>query len=272
MHRIFVLILILMWAFTPISRAQDFSYLQGLNDPAYHKLESEILKRPFHLYVRLPDNYSDSDEHYPTIYLLDGGHTFPMLAAYTQYLRFAEEIPPVIIIGISYGDDDFRAGNHRSTDFTAPSKERAHYGGAETFQSVLATEIIPLIETTYLADAERRVIWGQSLGGQFVLFTALTQPDLFWGHIASNPALHRNLDLFLALEPSATTGDSKLFVSLSSDDEPRFLGPAQAWLAAWTGREAAPWTLGHAVLDGEGHFSAAPRAFRDGLRFLFAGP
>jgi predicted alpha/beta superfamily hydrolase len=36
----------------------------------------------------------------------------------------------------------------------------------------------------------------QGLGGQFVLYTALTRPDLFWGHIASNPALHRNLPFY----------------------------------------------------------------------------
>jgi len=29
------------------------------------------------------------------------------------------------------------------------------------------------------------------------LFNALTKPDRFFGHIASDPALHRNLDYFL---------------------------------------------------------------------------
>lgn len=266
-----IIALILLIAFAPVQKvsAQGFAHLQGLNEPSYHRLDSETLERPFHLYVRLPDNYAESDDAYPTIYLLDGGHTFPMLAGYAQYLRFAEEIPPVIIVGISYGTDDFRDGNHRGTDFTAPSEERAHYGGAETFQSVLSTEIIPLIETTYRADKTRRVIWGQSLGGQFVLYTALTDPDLFWGHIASNPALHRNLDLFLNMAPGVSETGSKLFVSLSSDDEPRFLGPAQTWVEAWADHPGAPWQFEHILLQGEGHFSAAPRAFRSGLRYLF---
>ena len=61
----------------------------------------------------------------------------------------------------------------------------------------LFEELIPLIESAYPSDDQQRIIFGQSLGGQFVLYTALTDPALFHGHIASNPALHRNLDFFL---------------------------------------------------------------------------
>jgi predicted alpha/beta superfamily hydrolase len=253
----------------------DLRYLQGLGEVRYHRLESRLLGRGFHLFVRLPESYSERDAgDFPTAYLLDGGLTFPLLGAYYRYLELAGEVPEMIVVGISYGRDDYGQGNHRGTDFTAPSAEREHYGGAARFQEVLRTELLPLIERRYRSDPERRLIFGQSLGGQFVLFTALTDPGLFWGHIASNPALHRNLELFLedhavAGEKETTARPPRVFVSSAELDEPRFREPALRWMSHWTGRERARWQLRAVTLDGHGHFSAAPEAFRRGLRWIF---
>jgi len=172
-------------------------YMQGLNNADHHVIQSQGLGRPFHIFVRLPEGYNEATEPYPVVYLLDGGHTFPMLASYYRYLSFADEVEDLIIVGISYGNDDWKKGNFRSTDFTAAAPEREHYGGAPDFQKFLEAELLPFIEGRYRARADRRIVFGQSLGGQFVLYTAQTKPALFWGHIASNPALHRNLDFFL---------------------------------------------------------------------------
>ncbi len=133
----------------------------------------------------------------------------------------------MILVGISYGSSDFESGNYRSTDFTAPSEEREFWGGAKEFQAFLETELLPQIESDYRARADRRIVFGQSLGGQFVLFSALTRPDLFWGHIASNPALHRNLPFFL--QNHAAAGDAaptaRVFFASGTLDDPSFRRP-----------------------------------------------
>jgi predicted alpha/beta superfamily hydrolase len=222
--------------------------------------------------VRLPESYEEnSDRAYPTIYLLDGGTTFPMLAGYYRYLSLGEEVPELIVVGISYGTEDRKNGNNRSHDFTAPSSEREHWGGAADFQKMLRTELLPLIEKTYRSDPKRRGIFGQSLGGQFVIFTALTEPILFWGHIASNPALHRNLAFFLATPPQTKKGNRpKLFVSSGSDDDSRFREPALKWMSHWSTVSPTPWDLETRSLVGHTHFSAATAAFRQGLIWLFS--
>ena len=261
----------------------DLRHLQGLGAVRYHHLESKLLERGFHIFVRLPESYAESDaERFPTLYLLDGGITFPLLGAYYRYLSLAGEVPDMILVGISYGTEDWRQGNLRSTDFTAPSPERGHYGGAARFQDVLRTELLPLIEGRYRSDATRRVIFGQSLGGQFVLFTALTDSRLFWGHIASNPALHRNLEFFLrpaAVLESEDRGKPadgragqarpRVFVSVAELDEERFREPAVRWVEHWTGRQGVRWELRVVTLEGHGHFSAAPEAFRRGISWVF---
>lgn len=250
----------------------NLAALQGLGETHYHRVESQLLEQTYHVFVRLPEEY-EQGKKYPTAYLLDGGITYPILAGYYRYLQLGEEIPSAIIVGISYGTDDWRNGNMRSRDFTAKSVERSHWGGAGTFQNVLSEEILPLIESHYLTDPERRIIFGQSLGGQFVLHAALTAPKLFWGYIASNPALHRNLDFFLNTDSVEIEKQNlpRLFVASGSEDDPRFREPALAWMKFWSEQKDPPWSLKTSTLEGQSHFSAAPMAFRQGMRWIFAG-
>lgn len=250
----------------------DSQLLQSLGEVKYHELKSERLARSFHIFVDLPENYLSSDQSYPAIYLLDGGNTFPLMAAYHHYLRFGDEAPEAILVGISYGADTFKEGNWRSTDYTAPSEEREFWGGATAFQAVLQEDLLPLIESSYRSDPSKRVIFGQSLGGQFVLFNALTKPELFFGHIASNPALHRNLPFFLNWhgEQAIKGPVSRVFVSSGEFDDPVFREPTLEWLGHWQLVNPAPWTLETRTLAGQTHLSATPEAFRQGLAWIFS--
>ena len=136
----------------------------------------------------------------------------------------------------------------------------------------MSDELFPFIEHNYRSRPDRRIIFGQSLGGQFVLYTALMDPDLFWGHIASNPALHRNLPFFLKRHNEAVTErtSSKLFVASGSMDEPRFRKPALKWIEHWSAIDTLLWQLKTIDLDGHSHMSAPPAAFRQGMRWLFS--
>ncbi len=252
--------------------AADTRYLQGLGDTRYHHVESEAVGRAYHVYVMVPHDYDEaSDKKYPTVYLLDGGSLFPMMTAYYRYLNFGEEIPDAIIVGVSYGADTVEEGNYRSADYTAPSEERDYWGGAENFQRFLREELIPIIEGGYVSDSARRVIFGQSMGGQFVLYTALTQPNLFWGHIASNPALHRNLPFYLQQhgEPEPGKEKPRLFVGDGTLNDARFREPTMKWLEHWSAVDDKPWAFKSVDLEGHSHMSAPPASFRQGMYWLF---
>jgi predicted alpha/beta superfamily hydrolase len=251
----------------------DTQLLQSLGDVRYHELKAAKLGRSFHIFVDLPEDYHESDVSYPAVYLLDGGNTFPLMAAYHHYLRIGDETPPVILVGISYAADTFREGNYRSTDFTAPSQERDFWGGAPDFQGLLRDELLPLIEGKYRADPAKKIIFGHSLGGQFVLYTALTQPQLFYGHIASNPALHRNLPFFLEWQGKTDrpVNASRLFVASGELDNPRFRKPTMNWIGHWQAETSRPWILETRTLTGQTHLSAVPESFRQGLDWIFSG-
>jgi predicted alpha/beta superfamily hydrolase len=273
MRKIILLVSLYLGFVLPAHAAVDVQFMQGLGDTRYHHIESKSVGRGYHIYVMLPDGYDASaDKTYPTIYVLDGGALFPLFAAYYRYLNFAEEVPDSIIVGVSYGGATFEEGNYRSMDYSAPSAERDYWGGAEKFQSFLSDELMPLVESGYQSSIHRRVIFGQSMGGQFVLFTALTKPNLFWGHIASNPALHRNLPFYLEKRADAEPDKEqpRLFVADGTLNDARFREPSLQWIEHWSERDDKPWQLKAVNLGGHSHMSAPPASFRQGLIWLFS--
>lgn len=274
MVRRLIILSLFLFSFT-VSWAQppSFEKLQSLAGVQYLLVEPKSLDRTFHIYVRLPASHGSAEKRYPTVYLLDGGITFPLMASYYRYLELSGTVPEAILVGLSYGSADWRKGNMRSTDFTAPAEDREHYGGAESFLGFFQQELFPLIEQAYASDADKRVIFGQSLGGQFVLYAALKQPDLFAGYIASNPALHRNLSLFLpANNKEGGKAALKLYVSSGELDELRFRAPALEWGQAWQKQANVGWHWKFETLTGHNHFSAAPEAFRRGINWVLENP
>lgn len=269
MIKYFSILVFAIFGLVSTSQAQSVEHLHGLRISDYHLVQADKLDRPYHIYVRLPEGYDATKKTYPTIYLLDGGLSFPLLTSYYKYLSFGDGLPEVIFVGISYGTDDWQQGNMRSTDFTAPAPDRENYGGAPKFQNFLQNQLIPMVEEKYRSDPKRRIVFGQSLGGQFVLYTAITKPDLFWGHIASNPALHRNLPFFLDIEPANIKTNSRVFAASGENDDDRFRIPAMAWFKHWNAKEDHPWKFKTVTLPGETHMSAPPAAFRQGMNWLF---
>lgn len=271
MVRLLVLFCLLI---APAVQAETFNNgkLQSLSNTTYHLLESETLGHALHVYVRLPESAVDNPgSKYPVVYLLDGGVTFPLISAYYHYLRYTEEVPELVLVGISYGSDNFEGGNYRSSDFTAAAEDRDYWGGAPDFQRVLESELFPLVESRYAADPNTRILMGQSLGGQFALYCALTRPDLFAGLLASNPALHRNLDFFLQWQGSATmpVEATRLFIGAAELDAERFRIPRDRWINHWATPEVnKPFVLQVSHLPGQTHVSAATETFRHGIHWL----
>ena len=260
--------LILALAFCATSHAEKIDHLTALQGTEYHLLHSEIIDHNYHVFVKVPE--IEGVEKLPVIYVLDGGNLFPMLTPYARYLSVVDELPPVIMVGISYGTDDWRKGNMRSRDFTLPAEGRDHYGGAEKFHQFLVKELIPLIEKKYPADPKHRILMGHSIGGQFVLYNAMFQPQIFTGLIASNPAIHRNTELFM--QPFDTnTNKPKLFILQADQDDDQFKKPRQQWLDYWQDKPHH-WQQEVMTIQGHNHMSSVPAAFRQGLKWLLQEP
>lgn len=247
-------------------------YLPALSGD-YFRFTSRIVGRSFHIYVSLPEGYTpQSGERYPVVYLLDGDSLFPILATNHLFLNYDEDLPRAIIVGIAYGSFD-QAVNKRGFDFSAPALDSAPgQGGAPAFQNFLKLELIPQVERRYSTDPSRRILFGQSRGGYMVLYSAFTEPDLFWGRIASNPSFDPGRKLFFSPAKPASRDNLGLVVTSGSREAPVRRKSALEWFDFWKDRDDAPWTLKTKTIEGGTHAANSTDSYRAGMLWFFNHP
>ncbi|MCS6625375.1 esterase family protein [Roseibacterium beibuensis] len=236
----------------------------------YFQLDSRHVGRGFHIYVRLPEGYDPAAATlYPTVYLTDGDSLFPILAANHLFLTYDDGLPEAIVVGVAYGGFD-PSVNRRNIDFQSPGAGVTDaQAGAEEFQRFLKTELIPQVERRYRSDPSRRVLFGQSRGGAFVLYSAVTDPDLFWGRIASNPSITPGAESLLEPAAPASRRDLALVLTSGTRDRPDLQREAALWISTWTARPERPWRLFGPRIEGGTHAANASDAYRMGMNWLF---
>lgn len=235
-------------------------YLPALKGD-YFPLDSKAVGQRYHIYVRLPEGYDPAaPRNYPTIYLLDGDSTFPILAGGHLFLTYDDKLPEAIVVGIAYGSFASPV-NRREVDFGE---------GAAKFQDFLGTELIPEIERRFRTDPQRRILVGQSFGGTFVLFSAFTGPELFWGRISSNPSFRMHQEL-LNRGPAAGRASSNrcLIVVSGTANNPQGRQGVVDLTQRLQGRPL-PWKFDRIDIPGGTHAADISNAYRLGLRSLFS--
>jgi predicted alpha/beta superfamily hydrolase len=239
-------------------RIIPLNYLPSLAGD-YFPLKSAAMGSTYHIYIRYPESYgSKPHAKYPIVYLLDGDSAFPLIAPEHLFLTYDDKLPEAIIVGIAYGSFAPPV-NHREVDFGTRAPD---------FQHFLAEELIPAVEKRVKADPNRRILVGQSFGGNFVLYSAFTNPDLFWGRIASNPSARMHPELMATAPATAHRDDLRLVVVSGTANNPEGRGAALNWVSQWRKRQL-PWSLDEVDIPGGTHAADFGNAYRFGLRKLF---
>lgn len=253
-------------AVAPVTPLDFLPALRG----EYFPFESAATGQAYHIYVRLPEGYDPAAaRRYPTVYLTDGDSLFPILAANHLFLTYDDRLPEAIVVGIAYGGFD-PAVNRRNIDFQSPGEGvEPGAAGAAAFQRFLKSELIPEIERRHRSDPAGRILFGQSRGGAFVLYSAVTDPDLFRGRIASNPSITPGIESLLEPAAPAARTDLGLVLVSGTRDRADLQAEAAQWLSVWQARPDRPWRLYGERIDGGTHAANAPDAYRAGLRRLF---
>ena len=236
----------------------------------YFYVRSDEIGRGYHIHVRYPEGYDPAAERlWPTVYLTDGDSLFPILAANHLFLHYDDQLPEALVVGIAYGGFD-PSVNRRYADPRRLEIDVAPVQtGAAAFQRFLKTDLIPLIERRYRSDPARRVLFGQSRGGAFVLYSAVTDPDLFWGRIASNPSITPGVESLLETAAPSEQPDLGVVVVSGMRDRADLQAEAARWLSVWETRRERPWRLRGVKVEGGTHAADAPAAYRLGMNWLF---
>jgi hypothetical protein len=229
----------------------------------YFPIASRATGTGYHIYIRYPEGYAASGRRrYPIVYLLDGDSLFPYLAAHHLFLTLDDGLPEAIVVGIAYGSFA-EPVNRRGVDFGE---------GAAAFHGFLERELIPEVERRARADPERRILVGQSRSGGFVLYSAYSDPDLFWGRIASNPSFPTHRGLLLGPPPArAGRGDLRLAVASGTRDRAPIRAGTLAWFEAQA-RQPGPWRLRRIEIEGGTHAADMPNAYRRAMGWMFGMP
>lgn len=142
-------------------------------------VKSSVLKEERPIYISLPSGYDTVTSKLPVIYVLDAEYRFGIAQSILSYFNITTRIPRAILVGVANPTKESRQRDYQP----------ASYGGeAQNFSNFLSSELIPYIEKNYKAN-QTRYLAGHSHGGVFVVYTLLSNPNLFEGYIATDPSL-----------------------------------------------------------------------------------
>lgn len=161
-------------------------------------LRSAVLQEDLILRLRLPPGYErEPSRRYPVVLQLDptfgGLRQLDHTAGIVSDLE-ARGAAETLVVGI-----DYAGPSQRFRDYDTPKAPEPGYGqeAADRFYRALRDEIIPAIDQSLRTSAERRYLFGHSLGGVFALYAAFRHdpaaPPLFAGIVANDAGINQEL-------------------------------------------------------------------------------
>jgi predicted alpha/beta superfamily hydrolase len=219
------------------------------------QLLSDILNEEREIQIYLPEDYQVSNEKCPVIYVFDSQKYFLNAVAYQQNLRFQEETPGFIVVGIKTKDNERR---------------KLYNSESSIFSDYLEKELLPYIDNTYRTLRSERVFFGWQRAAAFGVEVLASKPDLFKGYFLASPT-------FLSPERVSNVGkmlDKNTFL----DNYLYFtLGDVEAWsiddtdsLSELLKNKASnklKWE--YDLFDNENHYSTTIVTMNKGLKYFF---
>lgn len=258
-------LLIFFFSFSVYSADKTSSRLISV-EHTIHELQSVQLNEQRRVLVRVPSSYSQSNERYPVVYLLDGSEPYiTQVAGISDTLAAMGNTPEMIVISIP--------NINRRRDFTpTPSPKWPKTGGAEKFLNFMEKELIPYIDSNYRTEPYR-IFVGHSLGGLLVIHSYLTRPKMFNAYIAASPVLDwdnlypvKQAEQLLPKHPILTT--RRLFSALG--DEPSYVEAFNAFQDVL--KKIAPQNLDYEFqqFKNEDHGTITTPTFHLGLKKIWS--
>lgn len=196
--------------------AVNFSFGQDIKIGVRDTLSSKILNQEREFTVYLPPSYhSMESQTYPVLYILDGDYNFRYVAGILELEGgISERIPEMILVAISgKGTETYR---YNCRPNIAGAEEKGNAGEVANFMS---QELIPYVNSTYKTNGFQ-VLSGHSIGGLFVMNTALNHPQLFDRYIAISPALYWGNHAINKIAKDKVNADdfkTKVYTSLANE-------------------------------------------------------
>jgi predicted alpha/beta superfamily hydrolase len=240
-------------------------------------MQSKVAGHPYDVYVHLPAGYATATQKYPVLYLVDGDNDFAPSLEYLGLLMAEYHIPEPIVVAIGDGGPIGSPGNKRNRDFT-PTATAAmpESGGAPAFLGFIEQELLPMIETTYRADATQRSYYGYSMGGLFGTYILFQKPTLFRNILLGSPALGYNNSQIFSIEQAYHAAHRDLpvhvFLEVGALEPAGQKEPYQRLVQLLQTRKYTGLDLHTVVIDRATHLTGKPDAMLKALGWAYTTP
>ncbi|WP_405207360.1 alpha/beta hydrolase-fold protein [Aquimarina sp. LLG6339-5] len=135
-----------------------------------HTIKSSILNQDRTIQIYVPEDYSDSTQDYPVLYILDGQWYFLSGVAIQAAMKTPRAIPEMIVIGINTSN---------------PLREELFGDENEKFTDFLVKEVIYYVDSNYRTSNER-VIFGWESAAYYLSDLILQQSEIIDGAIITD--------------------------------------------------------------------------------------
>lgn len=189
-------------------------------------LYSEELERDVKIYISLPNNYYESDQCYPVLYIHDGQIAFN---DYEEYMGTSWGImekfkrdpnsTEIILVGIASGDT--RNDELIPFSITSPKTGKSFGGKSKDYMDFIVNKLKPIINNKYrtITSSEKTGLLGISLGGVCTTYAAAEYSEHFkiFGCISSSykPVHEKILKL---LKESDLSQIEKMYLDIGTNE------------------------------------------------------
>jgi predicted alpha/beta superfamily hydrolase len=144
------------------------------------------------LIISVPESFSKNPKKaYPLLLLLDGDYLFSAFDGAIKYGNYWDDLPEMIIVGISQNKND-----ERFDDCTVdPQTGLPEKKGAQFFEFI-GGEVLPYIEQKYNI-APLKIIAGHDITAGFINFFLYKDKPLFNGYIAISPEMPAHMEEYI---------------------------------------------------------------------------
>jgi len=228
-------------------------------------INSVILNQKRFIQVVLPQKF-DAAKKYDVFYVLDGDGNTKLAQDVQRFIEDESFMPPIIIVGVLNID--------RNRDLTPEHiDENKTSGGGKQFLGFLKDELIPYINKTYPSNGEN-TIFGHSLGGLFVMYALLNEPQTFKSYIAADPSFwfKHNFMNKMAVEKLPGLAGLHKTLYISGREGPNYRGMGITGMDSILKKYApADLTWKAQPYPDETHGSVRLKSMYDGLKFTYGG-
>lgn len=267
-----ILLFLSVWLLAEMTTAQEVK-IPGTQT---RKITSSIVTgQEYELHIMLPGNYSSTNRYYPVVYLMDSQWDFPLTTSVYGEQYYDGFIPPMIIVGVTWGGTNPKPDSLRARDYTPTNlKDVPQSGGAEKFLSFMKEELFPFVEKNYRADKNDRTLMGCSYGGLFTLYALFAHPEMFQRYIAASPAyMWDNNMLYRAEEKYAANTSNppaKLFMCVGGVETSA--EGFQKLTKHLQDRKYKTLEIESRILENTGHSGTKAEGYARGMQFAFKRP